>query len=99
MAETATVCSVEVAWLATEKTKRLGLPVPAVVTFPVVELFSSVDVIDAGEFTPPALNSAATPVTCGVAIEVPLIVLVAVVEVIHAEVIEVPGAKMSRHLP
>jgi hypothetical protein len=34
-----------------------------------------------------------------VAIEVPLIVLVAVVLVYQADVIELPGAKMSRQLP
>ena len=39
------------------------------------------------------------PVTCGVAIEVPLIVFVAVSLVFHAEVMLLPGAKMSRHVP
>src|SRR5262245_19674482 len=39
------------------------------------------------------------PVTCGVAIEVPLIVFVAVSLVFQAEVIELPGAKRSRHVP
>jgi hypothetical protein len=34
-----------------------------------------------------------------VAIDVPLIVLVAVSDPIQAEVIATPGAKMSRHLP
>ena len=42
---------------------------------------------------------AATPATCGVAIEVPLIVLVAVSLVDHADVILDPGAKMSTTLP
>jgi hypothetical protein len=44
-------------------------------------------------------NRAATPVTCGVAIDVPLIVLVAVLLVDHADVIDDPGAKMSTTLP
>src|ERR1044072_3006682 len=44
-------------------------------------------------------NNAATPVTCGVAIDVPEIVLVAVSLVLHADVMLLPGAKMSRHVP
>ena len=44
-------------------------------------------------------NRAATPVTCGVAIDVPLIVLVAVLLVDHADVMLEPGAKMSTTLP
>jgi hypothetical protein len=44
-------------------------------------------------------NRAATPATCGVAIDVPLIVLVAVLLVNHAEVMLDPGAKMSTTLP
>lgn len=44
-------------------------------------------------------TSAAAPTTCGVAIDVPLIVLVAVSLVFQAEVIDEPGAKMSRQVP
>src|SRR5690349_2571072 len=44
-------------------------------------------------------NNAATPVTCGVAIDVPEIVFVAVSLVFHDEVMLLPGAKMSRHVP
>jgi hypothetical protein len=44
-------------------------------------------------------NSAATPVTCGVAIEVPEIVFVAVSLVFQDDVIFDPGAKMSTHVP
>jgi hypothetical protein len=44
-------------------------------------------------------NSAATPATCGAAIEVPEMVLVAVSLVLHAEVMLEPGAKMSRQVP
>jgi len=43
--------------------------------------------------------SAATPTTCGVAIDVPLIVLVAVLLVYHADVMPLPAAKMSTHGP
>jgi hypothetical protein len=42
---------------------------------------------------------AATPATCGEAIDVPLIVFVAVVLVHQAEVMLDPGAKMSTQLP
>jgi hypothetical protein len=38
-------------------------------------------------------NLAAAPVTCGVAIDVPLMVLVAVLLVIHADVMLEPGAR------
>ena len=44
-------------------------------------------------------NSAATPVTCGVAIEVPEIVLVAVLLVFHDEVMLTPGPKISTQVP
>ena len=44
-------------------------------------------------------SSAATPATCGEAIEVPLMVLVALVLVCHAEVMPTPGAKRSTHVP
>src|SRR5690349_10515325 len=44
-------------------------------------------------------RSAAAPATCGVAIEVPLSVFVAVSEVNHAEVMPTPGAYRSRQLP
>ena len=43
--------------------------------------------------------SAAAPATCGVAIDVPLIVLVAVSLVFQAEVMLSPGAKMSMQVP
>lgn len=42
---------------------------------------------------------AATPAVCGVAIDVPLIVRVAVVLVCQADVIETPGANQSTQLP
>ena len=43
--------------------------------------------------------SAAAPATCGVAIDVPLMVFVAVLLVYQADVMFEPGAKMSRHVP
>ena len=46
-----------------------------------------------------AKRRAAAPATWGEAIEVPLMVLIAVVEVCHAAVIEDPGAKMSTQVP
>ena len=42
---------------------------------------------------------AAAPATCGEAIEVPEIVFTAELEVLQADVIPEPGAKMSRQLP
>ena len=45
------------------------------------------------------VHAAATPATCGDAIDVPLIVLVARVDVYQADVMLEPGAKMSRHVP
>src|SRR6266511_45284 len=46
-----------------------------------------------------AATRAAAPATCGVAIEVPLMVLVAVSLVIQDEVMLTPGAKMSTQVP
>ena len=43
--------------------------------------------------------SAAAPATCGEAIDVPLIVFVAVLLVYQADVMLEPGAKMSTHVP
>ena len=48
---------------------------------------------------PLPITSAATPATCGEAIEVPLRVAIALVAVYQAEVMELPGAKRSRHFP
>ncbi len=52
---------------------------------------------DAVEF--PCRYSAATPATCGDAIDVPLMVFVAVSLVYQAEVMLDPGAKISTHDP
>ena len=43
--------------------------------------------------------NAATPVTCGVAIDVPEIVLVSVSLPFHADGMSLPGANRSRHVP
>jgi hypothetical protein len=46
-----------------------------------------------------ASTKAATPATCGDAMEVPLLMLVAVAPLLEAEVMLVPGAKISTQLP
>ena len=83
-----------------EYSRRFGEPVPGLVTLFGVELLISAVVTCAGvALGLLARYSAATPATCGDAIEVPLMVLVAVVLVYQAEVIDEPGAKMSRQVP
>ena len=83
-----------------EKSNRLGDPVPGLVTLFGVELLMIAAATVAGEAVGfVSRNNAATPATCGVAIDVPEIVLVAVSLVLHAEVMLLPGAKMSRHVP
>src|SRR5687767_9977792 len=72
--------------------RRLGEPVPAEVTLPRVEPAISALATPAG--VAPGLlcrYSAATPATCGEAMEVPLMVLVAVALVYHALVMPTPG--------
>ena len=79
---------------------RLGEPVPGEPTTPVVAVDVSREAMVAG--AAPGLacaNSAAVPVTCGVAIDVPLIVFVAVLLVFQADVMLLPGAKMSTQVP
>jgi hypothetical protein len=79
---------------------RFGEPVPGEPTTPVVAVEVSSAAMVAGEAPGLACaNSAAVPVTCGVAIEVPLIVFVAVLLVFQAEVMLLPGAKMSTQVP
>ena len=75
-------------------------PVPAPVTLFRVEPLTMAAATVAGEalgFV--SRNNAATPVTCGVAIDVPEIVFVAVSLVFHDDVMLLPGAKMSRQVP
>ena len=84
----------------TTKSSLFGEPVPGLVMTPLVALLTSESRTCCGVndgFC--ASTSAAAPVTCGVAIDVPLMVFVAVLLVFHAEVIEEPGAKMSRQVP
>ena len=60
---------------------------------PVVALLiSQLRIVDDDALPKVALYSAATPATCGDAMDVPLMVRVAEVLPIHAEVIEEPGA-------
>ena len=83
-----------------EKSSRFGEPVPALLTWFRVELLMSAAATVAGDapgFV--SRNNAATPVTCGVAIDVPEIVFVAVSLVFHDEVMLLPGAKMSTQVP
>src|SRR3954449_3770799 len=73
--------------------RRFGEPVPALVTTPLVAWPVSAEATVAGDA--PGLvcrYRAAAPVTCGVAIEVPLMVFVAVFEVSQDEVMFWPGA-------
>ena len=79
---------------------RLGEPVPGFVTLLGVAPRMTAALTAAGSAAGVACRiSAAAPATCGVAIDVPLIVFVAVFEVRHADVMFVPGAKRSRHVP
>lgn len=75
---------------------RFGVPAGTfVILFGVARLFRA-DCTDAGEVPGLAWRyNAAAPATCGVAIEVPEIVLVAVEEVYQVEVMEEPGARIS----
>ena len=83
-----------------ENSSRFGDPVPALPTLFGVELLMIADVTVAGEAVGfVSRNNAATPATCGEAIDVPEIVLVAVSLVLHADVMLLPGAKMSTHVP
>ena len=78
----------------------MGDPVPAFVTLFGVELLMIAAVTVAGDAVGfVSRNNAATPATCGEAIDVPEIVLVAVSLVRQAEVIPLPGAKMSTQVP
>ena len=75
-------------------------PEPALVTWLVVEpLTIALRVVVAEAPGLNCLYSAATPATCGEAIEVPLNVAVAVSELNQADRIPEPGAKMSKHVP
>ena len=86
--------------LLSMKTSRLGEFVPAEVMIPVVALVAIAEANCAGVNAPFNCRvSAANPATCGLAIDVPEMVLVAVVDPIHEEVIDTPGANTSMHDP
>ena len=77
-----------------------GELVPALATTPLVaELTIAPATADGDAVGLVSRYRAAVPVTCGVAIDVPLLVLVAVVLVYHDEVMLEPGANRSRQLP
>ena len=85
---------------SSEYSRRFGEPVPGLVTLPVVALVVIALATVAGEAAgAPCRYSAATPATCGVAIDVPLIVFVAVSDVYQLDVMLEPGAKRSRQVP
>ena len=69
------------------------------ITFVVELLMSHVRIVDDDALPKVALYSAATPATCGEAIDVPLMVRVAVVLPIQADVMEAPGAYRCEQEP
>src|SRR5689334_22994556 len=80
--------------------KRSGEPEPIPVRTPgVARLMSAAPTWDGVRLGFSCSNRAAAPATCGVAIEVPSIVFVAVLLVYQAEVIEEPGANISTQGP
>src|SRR4051794_13364523 len=82
-----------------EYSSRFGEPDPRPVTTPVLAEVRSASATEAGDAEGKAWRySAAAPATCGVAIEVPLRVLVARFPVFQAEVIPEPGANRSTHV-
>src|SRR5215470_5201799 len=85
---------------APTNSRRFGEPVPGLTMWLRVASLNIWDATCAGVRVGLAPRmSAAAPVTCGVAIDVPLMVLVAVSLVFHAEVMFTPGAKMSVQVP
>ena len=80
--------------------KRFGDPVPGFFTTPAVAfVVSALATCDGVALGFADKYNADVPQTCGVAIDVPLIVFVAVVLEYHDEVMFTPGAKMSTHVP
>jgi len=79
---------------------RFGEPAPAPVTLPEIAPPVIAVATAAGvAFGLPWRYSAATPVTCGVAIDVPLNTFVCVSLPLYDDVIDWPGAKMSTQVP
>ena len=86
--------------LNNEYAKRFGEPLPDPTTTPAVADEVIHDVTPETESDEFALSAkAATPATCGEAIEVPEIVLVALFDVYQEEVMFEPGANTSTHDP
>ena len=83
-----------------EYNKTFGEPVPGLVTLLAVPLLTSaLRTVAADADGLLCKYNAATPTTCGVAIEVPLMVAVAVLLEMPADVMDEPGAKISKHVP
>ena len=85
---------------ASEKASRFLEPAPMELRRPAVALLVRKATTAAGDAAGLAAKaSAATPATWGAAMEVPLKVLIAVALVFQADVMLVPGAKISRQVP
>ncbi|MDX6720335.1 MAG: hypothetical protein QOJ63_2589 [Solirubrobacteraceae bacterium] len=83
-----------------EYSSRFGEPAPGLVTLPAVaEAFTTPETVAGEAAGLPCRYSAATPATCGVAIDVPLIVLVAVSDVYQEDWMLDPGANRSTQVP
>lgn len=79
---------------------RFGEPVPALPTLLLDAVDTNFWATAAGVAVGCCCNTwAATPATCGLAIDVPLMVLTAVSPVYQAELMELPGANTSRQEP
>ena len=84
----------------TTNRSRFGEPETPVKTFFVEPLIrAAATAAGVGVVVWALTNTAAAPVTCGVAIDGPLIVFIAVALVFHADVMLTPGALMSTHEP
>ena len=85
---------------ASEYTKRFLEPVPMALRRSAVAFVVRKALTAEGDAVGLAASAnAATPVTWGVAMDVPLMMFVAVALVFQAEVMLVPGAKISTHVP
>src|SRR5690348_2694434 len=83
-----------------ENTSRFGEPGPKLPTLFLLAICEIAEATRAGVLNgEPVRYSAATPATCGAAIEVPLIVLVAVLLPIQSEIMSTPGANRSTQAP
>jgi hypothetical protein len=84
----------------TEYAIRFGVPDPALVMTPrVAPLLIAVATTAGEEVGFCCKYRATTPATCGAAIDVPDIDVIAVFEEIPADVIDWPGANKSTHVP